>query len=1173
MTLCSRSTLLAFGLCLATLAPAQEFRGTISGSITDPAGAVVANAAVLAVETATGTRVQTTSESTGGYTLPFLAPGDYDVTVRVTGFKESIRKGIHVASGAKVTVDVTLEVGNTSQSVEVTGDVPLLNIESASIGQNITTKEVEDLPLNGRTPLVMASLSIGVLATGQPSLIHPFDSGAAAGWSIAGSSAQTNEIQINGSPDATWDGRLAYSPPHDAVQEVSVKAFDTDASSGHTASGTINQIMKSGTNAVRGSAWEFNQPNTLIANNYFNNKNGLLPPVTHYNQYGVTAGGPMFLPKVYDGRNKVFWFFAWESLKDSQPNTTLLSVATAKQRTGDFSDLLALGNQYQLYNPYSAVQNGTTITRSPYPGNIIPSSQLSPIASAYLKLMPLPNLPGSPNGLNNYGSTAPTPDNFSNELGRIDYNVSDRDRLFFDVRHTDYIQTKNNYFGNAATGSVLTRSNWGTSFDNVFTINPSNVLDIRANFTRMDEAHPSPSAGIDPSTVGFPSYLGSTSQYLQLPNIAFAGATAFTTMGFTGADKLPSQSVQLFGVLNRIKGNHAMKFGAEVRQYVLNTISFANSAGSFSFSANSWVKSTSTASSTVVQGQDFAELMLGLPTSGSFDVNASAAYFEHYGAVFVQDDWRIRRNLTINLGARFDYDAPYHEKNNRTVNGFDANAVSPLSAAALAAYAAKPISQIPVANFKVNGGLTFPTDGALYNQTSHKVSPRVGLAWTPEAMKGKTVIRGGFALFVQPVGISQLGINGAYSTKPIQQQYGFSQTTQYIASNNSFLTPAASLSNPFPTGIKLPVGAAAGLGTFAGQTIQFIDPNIRDPYSIRWNIGLQHSFTPNMMLEVVYTGSHALNLPIFVTQLNSVPTQYLSTTTTRDQPLITALSATTPNPFANLATSQNGTTATVAQLLAKFPQFPTGTGSFGNGIIELNHTAGSSYYQSLNARFQRRFSGGMTVVANFIHSKTIDRTTWLNDTDLTPEKRISPNDRPNRIVLATTYELPFGRGKRFSVGGSKLAQYVLGDWGLNSVYTFQVGAPLTWVNGSTTSPGDYVYQGTPIVLNNRNNNSPAFNTSAFDTLAANQFQYHIRTLSTTFPNLRGDGINEWSPSLSKRFRYKEKTALQLRLEAYNVLNHPTFAAPNTTATSAAFGTITAQANRPRTLQIGARLTF
>jgi hypothetical protein len=450
-------------------------------------------------------------------------------------------------------------------------------------------------------------------------------------------------------------------------------------------------------------------------------------------------------------------------------------------------------------------------------------------------------------------------------------------------------------------------------------------------------------------------------------------------------------------------------------------------------------------------------------------------------------------------------------------------------------------------------------------------SPRAGFAWTPDMLHGKTVLSGGFAMYVQPVGITQLDVTGKYSTNPIQQQYGFSQTTQVVQPSN-FLSPAATLSNPFPTGIKQPVGSSLGLATFAGQTVQFIDPQVKDPYSLRWNFGIQHSFSTNTLLEVSYVGNHGIHLPVYVTQLNGIPVQYLSTSPVRDQNAINTLTASVSNPFSGLATSQNTSSASVAQLLARFPQFPVGTGSGSTGVIEYNNTIGSSYYQALNVRVQKRFSGGLTVVGNYIYSKLIERLTWLNDTDAQLEKRISPFDHPNRIVIAAVYELPFGRGKRFNVQ-SRFLDALVGGWGINSIYTYQTGAPIPWVNGSTNTPGDYVYFGAPIVLNNRETNTAAFNTSAFDVKSADQFQYHIRTFSTTFPNLRQDGINEWSPSVSKRFSITEKMNLQLRAEAYNVLNHPVFSPPNTTVTNAGFGTITAQANRPRTIQLGARFVF
>jgi len=403
------------------------------------------------------------------------------------------------------------------------------------------------------------------------------------------------------------------------------------------------------------------------------------------------------------------------------------------------------------------------------------------------------------------------------------------------------------------------------------------------------------------------------------------------------------------------------------------------------------------------------------------------------------------------------------------------------------------------------------------------------------------------------------------------QQYGFSQTTQVVQPSN-FLSPAATLSNPFPNGIQKPVGSALGLATFAGQTVQFIDPHAQDPYSLRWNLDVQHSVTPNTVVEIAYVGSHGVHLPMYVTQLNGIPRQYLSTLPVRDQAAITTLTASVANPFAGLATAQNTSSATTSQLLARFPEFPVGTGSGSAGVIEWDNTMGQSYYQSFNARIQRRFSGGLTLVGNYVFSKSIERITWLNDTDAAPEKRISPFDHPHRVVIAAVYEIPIGKGKRVNVQ-SRWLDMLVGGFGINSIYTYQTGQPIPWVNGSTNTPGDYVYLGGPIVLNNREANATAFNTSAFDTKSADQYQYHIRTFSTMFPNLRQDGINEWSPSVTKRIAFTEKTSLQLRCEAYNVLNHAAFAAPNTIAANSAFGTITTQANRPRTLQLGARFVF
>jgi hypothetical protein len=1165
----------------------QETRGTISGAVIDSTGAGIPNVKVTTTETRSGTRASTMSNSSGQYTIPFLAPGLYEVAAETQGFKKFVRSGLELGSGDHPVIDIRLEIGDASQSVEVVGDVSLINTENSSTGQTITAQQVEDFPLNGRTPMMLAQLAIGVISTGSPSLVHPFDNGAAAAWSIGGAPAQTSELLIDGAPNGTWDNRVAYNPPQDAVQQVVVKAFDSDSAYGHTGSGTLNQVMKTGTNDFHGSLHEFNQVSALTANNFFNNQKGLGNPLTHFNQYGASIGGPVLIPRLFNGRNKLFWFFAWENLKDSQPNTDFTTVPTDAEKQGNFSAYGAT-----MYDPNTGTLTGTVVNRTPFAGNIIPTARLNPISVAYMKYYPEPNVIGLANGFANFGNSATSNDNYSNELGRIDYNMSDRSRLAFNVRHNSEFQTKNNYFGNVATGTNLTRENWGASADEVYTLTPTTILNLRVNFTRMNEIHAEPSSGFDPASLGYPAYIAGSSQYAQMPFIGFSGScgsqTSFQCLGDNGASKDPSQSFQLFGDVVKIVGTHAMKFGFDGRQYRLNVATYGNSSGSYTF-ANNWTKQASNTSTAAVPGQDLASMLLGLPTAGQFDVNARASFYSYYYGGFFQDDWRLKKNLTVNLGVRFDHDLPYSEKYGRAVDGFNTTAANPVAAAAIAAYGKSPIPQIAAGSFAVPGGLTFasPSDRTLYQNPTRLVSPRAGFAWSPDLFKGKTVIRGGFGMFVAPVTVANLAITGAYSSNPIVDQEGFSQTTTFVVPSN-FLTPTTTISNPFPAGILQPTGSAAGLSTFLGQTVSFLNPKVRNPYSMRWNFGFQHTLSKDMVLEVVYIGNHSVHLPIPTTQLNVIPRQYLSTLGTRDQTLINRLTATVANPFAGLlpGTSLNSATTTVAQLLAPYPEFPVGSGSQSTGVIEQNANLGSSFFQSVNVRLEERLSHGISLIGTFIRSKLIEEDSWLNDTDLSPEKRISPFDHPNHFVTAAVYTLPIGKGKLVNTE-SRWSNAAFGGWVLTGIYTFQTGQPINWVNGSTTTPGDYVYYGGDLKLHNRDVSSPtatAFDITRFPiaytdqtgtqiTVAAQQLQYHIRTFSTTFPNLRQDGINNFDSSLLKRFNFTERIYFQLRLEVFNIVNHPTFAAPNAQATNANFGVITAQSNRPRTIQIGARFVF
>jgi hypothetical protein len=1192
---------LALSMTLAGVCSAQEFRGAIGGTVTDPSGAPVPGATIIVTETRTSTRSQTASDSTGKYEVLFLLPGDYDVAVSSKGFKDYLRKALHIGAGDHPVIDIPLSLGEAAQTVEVTADVPLVNSENASVGQAITTKEVEDFPVNGRSPMMLAQLAIGVIMSpyGSTSTVQqPYD--RSNPFSIGGTPTQSSAILLDGAPNATWDNRSAYTPPVDAVQEVRVKAFDTDTSFGRTNGGTINMVLKSGTNSIHGTLYEFNQPTYLTANNFFNNRNGLGNPATHYNQYGLTSGGPVIIPKVLNGKNKLFWFFSWENDVNSQPNTAFMSVPTLEERKGDFSQILNTDGT-KLYDPYSGVLTGSTINRTPYPNNQIPASQFNPIAVKYLQFYPAPNVvPGGsttarPDGYDNFGTTAKATNNANSELGRLDYNMSVKSRLSFDVRHNALLATKNNYFNNIATGTITNAENWGASLDEVYTVNATNILNFRVNYTFVNENNSDPSVGTNPLDYGFPTYMASSSDRLALPYMYFSTSTAFASLGTNGASKHPSQSWQLFGTWTRVQGNHTLKTGFDGRQYRLSTITYQASSGSFNFGSNSWVRASSGASSTVAMGQDMAQFMLGLPDQGFYDLNTTASWYSYGASGFVQDDWRVKNNLTVNIGVRYDWNGPYNEKYGRTVNGFAFNTQNPVGPAAIAAYAQHPAAQLPPSQFAVNGGLTYPSNGgtAVYQSTSHLASPRVGLAWTPERLHGKTVVRAGFGMFVAPSTIAYLAQNGNYSSNPQINQEGFSQETTMTVTSNNYLYPGpATLSNPFPTGLLTPAGSSAGLKTFLGQTVSFLDPQMKDPYSLRWNFGLQHTITSNTLFEMLYIGNHAVHLPIQLTQLNGIPRQYLSTSPVRDNAMISAMGSSIANPFYGLIPTGTpaGATTNVAQILSTYPEFPLGytNGGFSGsgGVMEENNPVGSSYYESLNVRILKRLSSGLSLTGNYILSRLMDEDTWLNDTDPRPEKRVGVFDHTQRGVIAFSYDLPVGHGRKYDMH-SKWLNATLGGWLINGIYTIQSGQPVTWMGTSSTTIGDVPYYGAPINYNARQTNGPAFDVSAFtppacqgmagsalaSCLTANQFSYHVRTFDTTFSSIRGDITNQVNASVLKRFNIREKMYLQVRFEVFNLLNHPSFGFPNVAPTNSAYGLITSQSNQPRSIQVGARFVY
>ncbi|HTV08135.1 MAG TPA: TonB-dependent receptor [Candidatus Aquilonibacter sp.] len=1227
-------------LCLTGLAHAQEFRGTISGAVTDPSGAVIPGAQIVVKEIHTGTVNRTKSDAAGQYVVPFLLPGDYTVTATAQGFETLTHSNITLESQGHPIVNLAMKIGNTGETVTVTAAPPLLDQSNASVGQVITTQSVADLPLNGRTPAVLTELSVGVITTSAPGgITHPFDNNAANAWSIGGTPNQVSEILLDGSPDLTMLGALAYSPTEDSVQEISVRPFDTDASFGHTIGGVINQVTKSGTNSFHGTLYEFSQLSDLDANLYFNGfSNPPKPtPVSHYNQYGGTIGGPVWIPHIFNGRDKLFFFFAYEGLKDSTPAVQITTVPTPAERTGDFSALLAAGcssagytvnasglatcnsngaaDGYQIYNPFTATLNSSNqVVRQPIPNNNLADANLSinSIAAAYLKLFPQPNATGTATGQDNYVSDAPSFDNYSNQFGRLDYNLSSRDHIFFDFRHNYRTQVKNNYFGNGITGSTLIRENWGSSLDNVFTLNSTTIFDLRLNYTRFNEVHGTPGEAYSPTQLGFPSYMQADSTEVQLPYINFntggscGSFTSYQCLGDTGSALDPTTSYQMFADMVKVIGNHTLKIGFDGRQYRLSVQNFGDSSGSFTFNTN-FVTNGSVNTIAIPFGGDLASFELGLPTSGEYDLEARSDYHQYYTGSFIQDDWRVNNKLTLNMGLRFDIDTPFEEKLGRTVNGFNPTATNSASAATAAfkptTVTNKNGTSVTVSAINALGGLTYPSthNGAVFATNNGFLSPRFGFSFSPTM---KWVFRGGFGIFVQPESLSNLAATGTYSSNAITNSEGFSASTTYVSTSNNYLTSANTLSDPFPGGFVQPSGNSLGASTFIGQSISFLAPVEHDPYAERWDLGFQRSLTNSTMFEAIYVGDHALHLPIESQNLNTTQLQYQTTAPYRNQDLANAAGTTVTNPFKGLepnSSNCNGSTIALSTLMLKNPQFCSAA------VTEENQTIGQSYFESAIVHIEQQAKHGLTLTANYSFSKLIEADTFLNDVDTMPTRRISPFDHTHHFTVGATYELPFGRNKLVSFGGSRIMNEILGGFVVNGIYQFQSGAPIEFSSDIPLNPGvtlrsikvsprdtSNVQATAAIPSDSKDVNGPLGPfvtgstaptcTSAPDTAVCQglafsndaSYSMHYRSLPQTMSWVRADGYNNLDASILKNFNFTERAYLQLRFETFNTLNHPVFAAPNvSSATASNFGEVTAVASnsQPRQVQLGARIVF
>lgn len=1158
---------------------AQEGRGSIVGKISDASGAAIPAAPVVVTNKAMGTAVTQSTNETGYYQATFLIPGIYRISVAMPGFKEMVRDGVEVRVNDRLEVNLALEIGASEQTITVTAETPLLNTATASTGQVIDARRVSELPTPHGNPFFLIGLAGGVTFNRDQRLDRPFEPTHIAGYSIDGTRANRSDITIDGVPaTATANAgevTASYVPPSDIIAEFKVQTATFDAQFGQTEGGVTNMVIKSGTNDLHGTAYFNKMVPEMFANDWFANRAGVARADFTYNRWGGSAGGPVVLPKLYNGRNKTFFLWGYEGIDEARPrNNGTPTVPTAKMKQGDFSELLP---GIVIYNPFTRRQVGSRFEADPFPGNIIPQSLINPIARNILKYYPDPLQPGnSSDRSNNYQR----PDllekaAYWTHTVRADHFINDKHRIFvrgsFYNRDSDY----NNYFDNLATGNWFQFQSRAGVFDDVYTFSPSVVLNVRYGynrFIRVTEGNPE-SFGFDLTSLGFPqSYSAAVPPDIrQFPRIDLTGYQGTAI----GGEFRPNDTHSLASTLNISKSSHYMKTGFEFRSYRENSVFYGNDqVGRFVFDST-WTRGPLDNSPAAPNslGQSVAALLLGLPSGANSGVIRNPSYAEQSTTwgFFFQDDWKVSSKLTLNLGLRWEYETALTERYNRSVRGFDPNFVQPIEAQAQARYAANRTPEVP--QLLLRGGLTFAgvngEPSSLYNTPTGNWMPRFGFAYQ---LSPKTVVRGGYGMFY--------GFLGQRRGDVVQS--GFSRLTPFNATTDN-INFTNTLSDPFPNGILEPLGAAQGAETFLGQGIWFFNQNPLSPRMQRWQMQIQRELFGGFVMELGYVGNKGIHIEM-VRDLNATPLGYLSTSPNRDVDRINYLSANLPNPFVGLmpAGAVNAfTAANIARerLLRPYPQFDQ---------VRTTNYDGYSWYHSLQMQLEKRFSRGYTISGSYTLSKFMQATEYLNASDPLPTEVISDFDTPHRVAVSGIWELPFGRGRRLFAQAPRIASTLISGWQLGAIYTFQSGPPIplsyttSTVQGYTlVNPGSLIFNGDLANIRSgvgRDVDAWINRDAGFVLGAAGQLDLgrQIRTFPLRLSSVRGDNINNWDMSVIKNTRIGERMNVQFKGEFLNAMNHPLFPNPITDPANANFGRITNvsnQANYPRRVQLTLKLLF
>jgi len=1193
-----RSLQIASLAALCSLAGwAQEFRATITGRVLDGSGALISGATVKAVNSGTNETNTATTDASGVYSIPFLRPGQYTVTVTQAGFKTAVRSNISLAISQVAGIDITMEVGQLTDSITVEANAAVLETQTASRSGVIDTKTIADLPLNARNPFMLGATQAGVTFRGAAIWQRPFDNGAIAEWSINGGQQSRNEFLMDGAPNNAQLGgnNIAYVPVVDAVQEFAIQTNSYDAAYGRTGGGVVNVILKSGGAQHHGSAFEFLRRAPLNANSFQNNARGRNAagqlnaprPNGNMDQYGVQVDGPIYFPKLLkkDGAVKLFYMGAYEGYREGTPNPLRNSFAQPEMRTGDFSRLTQANLQpIRIFDPMNTTLDASgNPVRLQFPNNQIPASRIDPVARRVMAFMPTPNNiePGQRYSTTNFIlPTYVNQDDFYNLILKFDWNFGDKHRSF--IRHASNDRTEERCANGICSGPGMDgqqpfqRINDAYVIDWVSTINPTTVLNVRASYNRfIEKGFGRDNENFDLTSLGLPSSLVS-----QLPSPAYFGRwniNGYSPLG-RGQGINITNNYSITGGLTKNWRSHTLKGGVDLRRIHFIQQNSGNIL-EFTFS-DQWTRRNWNQAE-ADSGDSFASFLLGMPGGFSGDRTLGGQQFfplypfyqNWYTALYFQDDWKVSRKLTLNLGLRYDINAPASEKYNRINRGFDPGA-----------------SSVTVPGLNLRGGLQFAgvgsnpaNSGDLYRNTWQ---PRIGVAYQ---VSDRLVLRGGFGRYYMNPSNNNL------------RSLGFETNTPIVTSLDDGRTPIAGLlSNPLPNGFSRPAGAGLGSATFVGRDFNHWSTDFKLPSIDQFSIGFQYQVNPRSVLDVSYIGSrtrdHETEIP-----LNIPSAAFMRQCDALQGGLPNFCNEQLPNPFRG-NTAFTGTPFFTASTLSRYQlnrPFP----QFNGNLLQQGLNDGNINYNSLQINYNVRMNG-LTITTNYTWSRMLEEWGFTDPFNRVEQRSLYFNDRPHVFKLTGSYDLPFGKGKKFGSGVSGLADKFIGGWQVTSFFQWASGEPtdypanvlplrdssvkdINWNQHQVRGWGNCVVR-----QNNDGSRTPmpysvaagcGTNLASYDWLWVGDYSPGQtapgRQTPNRQPSLRKHRVPTLDASLLKTTRFGERYRFQFGFEAFNAINKYYFGRNdtfNTNPNDANFGTLfpalTSNQNfSPRTMQV--RLKF